>query len=201
MQFVKSYYIQPYIFCCHLLVYIYPYITSSAPDRSHGPKRITCSYGTSSTFRCAFQTPPAGFTCCRGAVSSLPREGRPPPRLPIALFYAQLYRLVALALLSLLPIPHTDPPRTITRGQLLRPWWPWQQRQTGSHRSAPARVRGCLTPIIIEVSARKVNRPLRQGHRIEETRPITVPVVPLKRLLYSRPSGRISATGDQMRPP
>ena len=133
-------YIQPYIFCCHLLVYIYPYITSSAPDRSHGPKRITCSYGTSSTFRCAFQTPPAGFTCCRGAVSSLPREGRPPPRLPIALFYAQLHRLVALALLSLLPIPHTDPLRTIACGQLLRPWWPWQQRQAGSHQPAPPRV-------------------------------------------------------------
>ena len=151
-------YIQPYIFCCHLLVYIYPYITSSAPDRSHGPKRTTCSYGTSPTFRCAFQTPPAGFTCCRGAVSSLPREGRPSPRLPIALFYAQLHRLVALAPLSLLPIPHTDPLRAIACGQLLRPWWPWQQRQTGSHRSAPARIRGCLTPIIIEVSARKVNK-------------------------------------------
>jgi len=65
-------YIQPYIFCCHLLVYIYPYITSSAPDRSRSPKRITCSYGTSPTFRCAFQTPPAGFTCCQSAVSSIP---------------------------------------------------------------------------------------------------------------------------------
>ncbi|GEM_PF-2694884 len=130
-----------------------------------------------------------------------PREGRPPPRLPIALFYAQLHRLVALALLSLLPISHTDPLRTIACAQLLRPWWPWQQRQAGSHQPAPARVRGCLTPIIIEINARKVNKQLRQGHRIEETRPITVPVVPLKRLLYSRPSGRISATGDQMRPP
>jgi len=69
-----------------------------------------------------------------------PREGRPSPRLPIALFYAQLHRLVALALLSLLPIPHTDPLRTIACGQLLRPWWPWQQRQAGSHQPAPPRV-------------------------------------------------------------
>ena len=60
-----------------------------------------------------------------------------------------------------IPIPHTDPLCAIACGQFLRPWRPWQQRQACSHRSVPARVRGCLTPIIIEANAREVNRQLR----------------------------------------
>ena len=92
------------------------------------------------TGRAAPSALPAG-----GALSpQSPREWRPLLAAAIRALLRSAPPSCSAGAFAHLPIPHT--------------WWPWQQRQAGSHRSAPTLVRGCFAFIMIGTNLHKVNR-------------------------------------------